>query len=688
MQTSLDRATRDLTQGRFAEALRVALLACNESPPDARAMALAAAASHALGRPEDGMLWFRRARVQEPNDPELACGLAACQFDLKLLKTARATLEEVLVAHPLHTRAWCNLALACDADGDPRAARAALERAALLAPDDASVLRSRVTLALRGGDSLLALRLAQTVITGRNDSTESLHLLLESALKSARPDLAWTAATELLAGKQDDAHARRGLAAALAMRGEFDLAGREAALLPETLRANFDARLLHLSTGAAALRACDWRALPTWLATATQVAADPATRLDATEVPFQALAAGLAASSCAALFNAYVRDFASRHLALQWPRPKRESRTHLRVGYIGAGFGAHPSAMQVNPIMAAHDRQRIEVYAYALTADDRSSWRAESAQNADVFRDIAHMNVAESAALLIADDIDVLVDLSGLLDAARPGVHQHRPARTQLLLFGTPATLAIPGVDAMIGDAVVLAADEPGLRMPGCYLPVDPRWTDWAMQGDAPKRGEHGLPDGVPVLCCFNTAYKIEPRIFNAWMTILKRCPESVLWLLAADAATRQNLRTHAERAGIDETRLVFADRRPLKEHLKRMRLADVFVDTLHYGAHVTAMQALAAGLPLLTIRGDRFSARVGASALIHAGLADLVATDLDDYVERALQFCQRSATSAHWRGRTQAAFSADAVQARFTAYVGALQALYFRSFELAAGRS
>jgi len=688
METSLDRAARDFAQGRFAEALRLAVLACDESPRRARAPALAAAASHALGRPEDGMRWFRQARALDPDDPELACGLAACQFDLKLVRTARVTLEEVLREHPLHARAWCNLALACERDGDPKAALAALERAAALVPADALVLRSRIGLALRSDLPSQAMRLAEAIVAGHDNDVEALHLLLESALKTGHADSAMAAANQLLAANQGDTYARRGLACALALRGEFDHAVREAQTLPDAMRAGFDARQVLLARGAAALRVCDWSGLPAWLATASQLSRDPAARLDATEIPFNALAAGLEPGLCNTLFSAYVSDLATPRAPMNWPRPARASRTRVRIGYIGAGFGEHPSAMQVNPILQAHDRQRFEVYAYALTADDRSSWRVESAHSADVFRSVAHMNAQECAGLLMTDDIDVLIDLSGLLDKARPEMHLHRPARTQLLLFGTPATLLIPGVDAMIGDAVVLAPDEPGLRMPGCYLPIDPRWAAWAFEGEAPIRSDHGLPEGAPVLCCFNTAYKIEPRIFDTWMRVLKQCPESVLWLLATNDTTSDNLRDHARRAGIDHARLIFAKRLPLKEHLKRMRLADVFVDTLHYGAHVTAMQALAAGLPLLTMRGDRFAARVGASALIHAGLGDLVAADLDDYVLRALQYCRRSASASAWRQRTLAAFATEAVVPRFAAYVQALESLYLRAFRQVGGRS
>ena len=688
MDTTLEEAAHHLQAGRMAEALRLALLACADAAGDALAPAIAAAASHALGRPEDGMRWFRAAIALDPDDPELSCGLAACQFDLRLCAAARATLEALLREHPTHLRSWCNLALACEEVGDTAAAASALERAARLAPGEASTLRAQAAFALRAGRAADALRLADEARAMDGDSAQTLHLILECALKASLAEPAAAAARELLARDPHDAYARRGLAAVHAIRGDFVVAATEASQVPQELLAGFDPRVAFLSAGAEALRRCEWHGLPAWLAVAACLARDPHATLDAAEFPFQAVAAGLDPGLCDALFAAHARDLGDRHLPVKWPRPALRTRRRARIGYIGAGFADHPEAMLVNPILAAHDRTRFEVYAYALTGDDGSHWRAESVASADVFRSAAHMSSAECAGLIMVDDIDILVDLSGVLAGGRPGVHLHRPARTRLLLYGTPVPLGLPGVDAVIGDDVVLAPGDSGLRLPGCYLPVDPRWSAWAREGEAPSRRDHQLPEDAPVLCCFNSAYKIEPQAFGIWMRILARAPDAVLWLLNDDAAVRDNLRAQAVAAGIDGSRLVFAGRLPLKDHLKRFRLADVFVDTFHCGAHVTAVQALAAGLPLLTIRGDRFSARVGASALIHAGLADLLATDMNDYVERALQFCQRSAIAADWRHRTQAAFAPETAIPRFAAYVQALERLYLQAFEQAGGRT
>jgi len=687
MGSMIEAVARHLDEGRPEEALRLALAVVAERPSDARAHALAAAACHTLGRPEDGMQWFRRAMALDPADPEFACGLAACQYDLKLPQAARTTLEALLTKQPAHLQGWRNLALACEACGDNDAAGAALERAVTLAPERASVRRESAALAMRANRPQDALRHARAAHAMAPQEPLVLHVLLECALKAGDADTAEAAARALLDIDAQDPFARRGLAMALSISGALEDATREAARVPEGLRVGFDARQALLSSGARAVRDCDWRHLPAWLDAAAALAAEPAGRLGGSEIAFLALATGLAAPQCAGLFAAHIRHIDATERALAWPRAPRGQRTKLRLGYLGTGFGEHPSGMALNPILLAHNRERFELYCYALSGDDGSAWRAEALAAADVFRVVPHMSATELAGLVAVDDIDLLVDFSGLLIGGRAAAHRHRTARAHLLLFETPALLKLPGIDTTIGDAVVLDAAEPGARLPHCLLPLDPRWARTALEGEAPRRADHGLPEGVPVLCCFNTSYKIEPTVFGAWMRILKRCPDAVLWLRDGGDAMRDNLGGAARDAGIAPERLFFAARLPFAEHLRRARLADLFLDTFHYGAHVTGLQALAAGVPLLTLRGDRFSARIGASALVHAGLGDTLATDVDDYVERAARLCEDLAWAGQWRRRTLAAFAPAASQARFEAYVHSLEDLYLRVFAKASGR-
>jgi predicted O-linked N-acetylglucosamine transferase (SPINDLY family) len=140
------------------------------------------------------------------------------------------------------------------------------------------------------------------------------------------------------------------------------------------------------------------------------------------------------------------------------------------------------------------------------------------------------------------------------------------------------------------------------------------------------------LPERGFVFACFNNSYKITPEFFSVWMRLLAAVDDAVLWLLQDNATAEANLRAEAQRHGIDPARLVFADRRPIEEHLARHRVADLFLDTLPYNAHTTASDALWAGLPVLTCLGETFAGRVAASLLNAVGLPELITTNMADY--------------------------------------------------------
>jgi predicted O-linked N-acetylglucosamine transferase (SPINDLY family) len=140
------------------------------------------------------------------------------------------------------------------------------------------------------------------------------------------------------------------------------------------------------------------------------------------------------------------------------------------------------------------------------------------------------------------------------------------------------------------------------------------------------------------VYCCFNNAYKISPDTFDSWMRILTQVSGSVLWLLDDSATAANNLRREAEARGVNAARLIFAPRLPLPEHLARHRAADLFIDTVPCNAHTTASDALWAGLPVLTLAGESFAARVGASLLGAAGMPELITSSREQYEAVAIE--------------------------------------------------
>jgi predicted O-linked N-acetylglucosamine transferase (SPINDLY family) len=205
--------------------------------------------------------------------------------------------------------------------------------------------------------------------------------------------------------------------------------------------------------------------------------------------------------------------------------------------------------------------------------------------------------------------------------------------------LGYPGTLGAPYVDYLIADGHVLPAahrdfyTEKVVYLPDCYQVNDSRCETSAA---APQRADAGLPPHGVVFCCFHQHYKITPAMFEIWLRLLATVEGSVLWLLEGGSAVSRNLRTAAAQRGIEPGRLVFAPLLPHAQHLARLQLADLFLDTLPVNAHTTASDALRMGLPVLSCPGEAFVGRVAGSLLHAVGLPELVVSTLADYERRA----------------------------------------------------
>jgi predicted O-linked N-acetylglucosamine transferase (SPINDLY family) len=235
--------------------------------------------------------------------------------------------------------------------------------------------------------------------------------------------------------------------------------------------------------------------------------------------------------------------------------------------------------------------------------------------------------------------VDILIDLKGYTAATRTIILAFRPAPVQVNYLGYPGTLGEGLCDYLITDPFLTppgsASDysEALAYLPDTYHPHGRH----GLIGSRPTRREAGLPEVGFIFCCFNQSYKITPDIFDIWCRLLLDVPGSVLWLLENPLA-EGNLRKEAFRRGITAERIVFASDKPQLEHLGRLQLADLVLDTLPYNAHTTASDALWVGVPIMTCVGDTFPSRVAGSVLSAVGLDELITTNLDDYYELALE--------------------------------------------------
>jgi predicted O-linked N-acetylglucosamine transferase (SPINDLY family) len=330
----------------------------------------------------------------------------------------------------------------------------------------------------------------------------------------------------------------------------------------------------------------------------------------------------------------------------------------LKLAYLSHDFRAHTVATSNAALLERHDRDRFELFAISTGPDDASPMRARLMRAFDHFHDVREEGDAAVAALLAEREIDILVDLGGHTIGARPGILARRPAPIQVNYQGWPATTGSDAIDYMIADAIVAPPGRDGdfaeklVRLPRCYMPVDPGRDPFAA---APTRAAAGLPQDAFVFCAFNGAWKIAPPMFRLWLELLGAVPGSVLWLRHDNDAAADNLRREAAAQNVAPGRLVFAGRAEEAEHIARHRLADLFLDTMPFSGHSTAIESLWAGLPLITCAGNCFASRVSASALAAVGMPELAAASLADYKALALRLVRDPALLASYRGRLDA---------------------------------
>jgi predicted O-linked N-acetylglucosamine transferase (SPINDLY family) len=342
---------------------------------------------------------------------------------------------------------------------------------------------------------------------------------------------------------------------------------------------------------------------------------------------------------------------------------ERYGHARIRVAYVSADFGEHPTSYLMAGLFEQHDRQHVEVYGIGLLpAQDSPTGHAVKAAF-DHYIDVSHMSDLEVAQWLRAHEIDIAVDLMGYTKNNRAGIFMHRAAPVQVNYLGYPGSMGGACMDYILADEVLIPTErrhgysENVVYLPGCFQVND---NLRAATEQRPARADYGLPrDGV-VFCSFNGSHKLNPEFFAIWMRLLQQVPGSVLWLVDPGAVAIENLRRYAAGHGVDPDRLVWAPKRPYAEHLARLSLADLFLDSLPFGAGATASDALFAGLPVLTCAGDAFSGRMAASLLTALGLADpLVTHDVAAYEARALALARSPDQLRAVRGQL--------AQARFT---------------------
>lgn len=327
--------------------------------------------------------------------------------------------------------------------------------------------------------------------------------------------------------------------------------------------------------------------------------------------------------------------------------PDWGARTHdkIRLGYLSGEFRAQAVGYLMVGLYECHDRTQFEVIALDNGYDDQSPTRARLEKAFDRFVPVTHLSDQEAVAQINRLEIDILVNLNGHFGAPRTQLFAMRSAPIQVSYMGFPATMGAPYIDYILADRVVIPEneqqfyDEKIAWLPGSYWVNDSKRP---IAAQIPSRSDCGLPQDAVVFCNFNSSYKLTPSCFRLWMQILKQVPESVLWMFESNNKRfAENIRRAAMDEGVKAERIVFAPLIASEQHLARLKLADLSLDSLPYNAHTTAADILWAGVPFLTCRGSTWPGRVATSMLLAMDLAELVTENTRDYLSRAVELAK-----------------------------------------------
>lgn len=315
----------------------------------------------------------------------------------------------------------------------------------------------------------------------------------------------------------------------------------------------------------------------------------------------------------------------------------------IRLAYYSTDFRMHAVAFLLTQMLEEHDKDSFEIFAFSFCPHlERDRYQKRIINSVDKFIFSENLSDLEIVNLSKELNIDIAIDLNGHTGSSRSrtGIFENRVAPIQINYLGYPSTMGSSFIDYIIADPIIISdKNKPFFTEKIVFLPHTYQCNDNKKIIKKKKnRLEFGLKEDQFVFCSFNNSYKITPEIFNAWMDILNKTENSVIWILVDNTLSGQNLQSEAEKNGISRDRLIFSGRVDISEHLSRLSLADLFLDTSPYNAHTTASDSLFMNLPVLTLIGESFQARVCASLLTAIGIPELITHSLEQYKNVAIE--------------------------------------------------
>ncbi|MFM7136608.1 MAG: tetratricopeptide repeat protein [Planctomycetota bacterium] len=604
-QQLLQQAVAHHQAGRLAEAeaLYRQILAARPDQPDA--LHLLGLVAHVVGQHEAAADLIGRSIALRPDIATYHSNLAEVCRALGKPDAAAASARRAVGLDPNNGEAWNNLGACLALLGRIPEAADCFQRATTLRPDHFSAWNNVGNALAHLGRTEESAAAYRRAIALQPTNVEAINSLGAHLLELGRPGEAADWFCKVLALHPTHAHAASNLASALKNQGLLEEA------IPwyrKTMEMRPDLAAVHSNMLMSLNYDGDYdnpTLFAEHLAWARQHAASP------------------------------VNDHPRSRLNAQGSALSRR----LRVGYVSADFRHHSVASFIHPLLAAHDHAAFEIVCYF-------DWRNPDSmthliqKHADRWRGIAGQSDEQVARHILADEVDILVDLAGHTANNRLGLFARKPAPLQVSYLGYQNTTGLRTIDYRLTDEWL---DPPGatdafhteklLRLPGffaCYQPEE----NCPEVGPLPALGRSAITFGS-----FNKLEKISPKTLRLWAGVIAAVPNSRLLLMAPGAEeplVQQRLHSAFRSRGVAPDRLELLGQRPFMEYMATHNHVDVLLDTFPFSGHTTTCHGLWMGVPIITLVGDRYASRMGLSVLTALGLDDLAAPTEEQFIARA----------------------------------------------------
>ncbi len=318
----------------------------------------------------------------------------------------------------------------------------------------------------------------------------------------------------------------------------------------------------------------------------------------------------------------------------------RDPDRRLRIGYVSADFRMHSAAFCFKPVLLNHDKTRFEITCYSSSLQE-DKYTEDFRRIADRWRNVTQLSGDEFSAQIRADEIDILVDLSGYSAGNRLGVFARKPAPIQVTAWGHAAGTGLATMDYLLSDPVACPPEvrhlfaEKIVDLP-CVITIE------QLPGETQPSDPPVLSNGHITFGAFNRSTKITAEVVALWARILHAVPQSRLLLKhygfnqpAVRMATLEKLTSH----GVDPDRIAFLGSTSRAEHLAALRYVDIALDPFPQNGGISTFESLQMGVPTVAMLGKTIPSRIAGAILTAVGLDDWVAEDADGYLAIATKF-------------------------------------------------